>query len=182
MSQKQSASQAASGIAPSVRKVVKRPPVIRKHLPHVSKPKPWWGAKLPPWGNSTTQRAVGGHGKESNDYIPSYQEIGTTVPNYTDSSSRQYFWCIKETFPLLYKQMKQEGTITSDDGVLVVKLPESKTRADHKQYKEAFDFPVINDGKIELLANSTTSRWFSVLSTSFPSHRAVGYLVVKSLQ
>ncbi len=162
-----------TGAAPKVKL-----PVVHKHLPRVKRPKPWVGHVLPPWGKSTTTGHHGGHGKESDDYIPSYKEIGPRAADYTDADGRKYYWCVSKEFPQLYAEQKAAGTITATRGVLVVKLPIQYTREDHKDHLPTYDYPTIRDGKISL-SGATDLR---VISTNFPSHKATGYLVVEELQ
>lgn len=171
---KPSKSAAAKGAAPAVGSTGVNPPRVNMHTPGIVKPKPYFGRKLPPWGKSTTKRAVGGHGPEGTNYIPSYDEVkglsNDEKPFATDSDGRQYYESTTTRFPLLLKQVRED---TKSGFVLVVLIPKSLTRKANEASTDIPEFPDVEGGYITL--RGTRLR---VIETHFPHQKATGYLLV----
>lgn len=176
---KPSKSVAAQGTVPSVENVGVNPPRVHKHTPGVVKPKPWHGRKEHPWGKSTTQRAAGGHGPESSNYIPNYNEVKGLVdskgteekPFAVDAVGRMYYECTTTRFPLLYTQVRED---VKSGYILVVLIPKALTRKANDSSTEIPEFPDVSSGYIEL-----RKRQLRVLESHFPHQKATGYLIVE---
>lgn len=96
------------------------------------------------------EKSKSGAGDQKRDgalVLPTYSSIIARQADYKDDKKRDYYIVTKDSFPDLYLALQRTGALVEGENLMhmLVKLPISVTRRDHRQ-----EFPEMQDDLLQL--------------------------------